>query len=71
MDRDAAIALVQEIMNGGCSDEADDRVLLEKLDRAFGCPTGYVNGLIFWPRGPEPTAAEVVDQALAYRPFAL
>lgn len=71
MDRDAAIAMVQTIMNGGYSDEAEDRLLLEQLDKALGCPTGYVSGLIFWPKGPEPTAAEVVEQALAYRPFAL
>ncbi|OIJ87262.1 hypothetical protein BIV25_39220 [Streptomyces sp. MUSC 14] len=42
----------------------------EELDRAFGRPSGCVSGLIFWPKGPEATAAEVVDQALAYRPFA-
>ncbi|WP_406447917.1 e9imm peptide [Streptomyces sp. NBC_00876] len=71
MDREAAIELVQKIMNGGCSDEAEEQVLLEQLDRALGCPAGYVSGLIFWPKGLEPTAAEVVDQALAYQPFAL
>lgn len=71
MDREAAVTLVQKIMNGGCPNEAEDHLLLEQLDRALGCPTGYISGLIFWPKGPEPTAAEVVDQALAYRPFAL
>lgn len=71
MDRDVAVALVQKIMNGGRADQAEDQLLLEQLDRAFGCPTGHVSGLIFWPKGSEPTASEVVDQALAYRPFAL
>ncbi|WP_042427126.1 hypothetical protein [Streptacidiphilus anmyonensis] len=71
MDREAAIALVQKIMNGCGVNEAACQVLLEQLDRALKCPTGYVGGLIFWPAGPEPTAAEVVDQAMAYQPFAL
>jgi hypothetical protein len=70
VERAAAIALVQKIMNGDCPDE-EMPVLLERLDRAIGCPTGHVSDLIFGPEGPEPTAAEVVDQALAYRPFAL
>jgi hypothetical protein len=71
MEREAAVALVQKIMNGDCPDDAEMQVLFEQLDRALGCPTGYVCDLIFWPKGPEPTAAEVVDQALVYRPFAL
>lgn len=45
-------------------DDAELAQVLEMLDRAFGCPSGYVSGLIFWPKGPEPTASEVVDQAL-------
>ncbi|MFJ8441673.1 e9imm peptide [Kitasatospora griseola] len=71
MDRGTAVATVQKIMAADCPDDAELAQALEMLDRAFGCPTGYVSGLIFWPKGPEPTAEEVVEQALEYRPFAL
>ncbi|MET9674026.1 e9imm peptide [Streptomyces sp. NPDC006482] len=63
--------MVQKIMDADYADDAELAQALEMLDRSFGGPSGYVSGLIFWPKGPEPTAAEVVDQALEYRPFAL
>ncbi|WP_307721561.1 e9imm peptide [Embleya hyalina] len=53
------------------ADDAEFARATEALDLALGCPNGYVSGLIFWPEGPEPTAEEVVDKALEYRPFAL
>ncbi|MER6360295.1 e9imm peptide [Kitasatospora sp. NPDC001527] len=71
MDRASAIALVQGIMDGRYTDEAGTDAVLEALDRGLACPRGHVAGLIFWPGAPDPTAAEVVDQALGYRPFAL
>ncbi|WP_175609371.1 bacteriocin immunity protein [Streptacidiphilus griseoplanus] len=71
MSREEAVALVQRIMSGDyASEEEVDRVL-EQLDSALRCPRGYVSALIFWPKRGEPSAAEVVDQALAYRPIAL
>ncbi|WP_189275342.1 e9imm peptide [Kitasatospora griseola] len=71
MARATAVALVQKIMDADCVDDAEAYDVLEALGRALGCPTGYVSDLIFWPEGRELTAAEVVDQALEYRPFAL
>ncbi|WP_069463153.1 hypothetical protein [Actinacidiphila rubida] len=71
MTREAAVRLVQDVMNVEYDEDETQRVL-DELDRGLGCPTGYVAGLIFWPKDrPEPTAAEVVDQALAYQPFVL
>ncbi|WP_237330386.1 e9imm peptide [Streptomyces sp. BA2] len=63
--------MAQKIMDADYVDDTEADRALEALDRALGCPSGYVSGLIFWPKGQEPTAAEVVEQALAYRPFAL
>ena len=70
MARETAVMLVQRVMNAECAEDEMQRVL-DQLDRALGCPSGHVCGLIFWPEGSESTAAEVVDQALAYEPFAL
>ncbi|MFD8478336.1 e9imm peptide [Kitasatospora sp. NPDC059673] len=71
MARAKAVALVQKIMDADYADDAEAYGVLTALGRALGCPTGYVSDLIFWPTGRELTAAEVVDQALEYRPFAL
>lgn len=70
MTRGAAVALVESVMSGELA-EAELEHALERLDAAFGCPRGHVAGLVYWPDGPEPTAAELVDRALAYRPIAL
>ena len=71
MTRETAITLVQKVMDVDCDEDEMARVL-DQLDRALACPTGYVSGLIFWPNdGREPTAAQVVERALAYQPFAL
>ncbi|MFD8094185.1 e9imm peptide [Streptomyces malaysiensis] len=71
MSRAEGVALVQRIMQAdyASDDEADG--WLDRLDRALACPSGHVSGLIFWPPERELSADEVVDQALAYRPFAL
>ncbi|GAA2067400.1 hypothetical protein GCM10009839_94000 [Catenulispora yoronensis] len=71
MTRDEAIALVQRIMDTDYSDNGEASHWLESLDAAFHCPSGYVSDLIFWPVTGDPTAADVVDQAQAYRPIAL
>ncbi|WP_330242615.1 e9imm peptide [Streptomyces sp. NBC_00525] len=71
MTRETAITLVQKVMDVEY-DEEEMAEVLDQLDSALACPTGYVSDLIFWPKGrQEPTAAEVVDRALAYQPFAL
>lgn len=72
MNHDEAIALVQRVMDVDYADDAEAGALLEALDRAFRCPSGYVSELIFWPPGnKELSAAEVVERAEAYRPIAL
>ncbi|MFJ8133930.1 e9imm peptide [Streptomyces hydrogenans] len=60
----------RKAMDADYADEAEAVQVLEALDRAVGRPSGYVSALILGPKGPEPTAAEVVDQAVKYRPFA-
>ncbi|NEC09607.1 bacteriocin immunity protein [Streptomyces sp. SID7909] len=71
MTRETAITLVQKIMDVEY-DEEETAEVLDRLDSALACPTGYISDLIFWPKDrQESTAAEVVDRALAYRPFAL
>ncbi|MGW4380465.1 e9imm peptide [Kitasatospora sp. NPDC004531] len=71
MDREAAVSTVQRIMDGEYADDAEVDRALVALARGLGCPGGYVSNLIFWPEGGSPTAAEIVEKALAYRPFAL
>ncbi|MFD7733873.1 e9imm peptide [Kitasatospora phosalacinea] len=71
MDRETAATTVQRVMDGDYADDEEAARLLEALGRALGCTGGYVSDLVFWPKEPEPTAEEVVDQALAYRPVAL
>ncbi|MER6398911.1 e9imm peptide [Kitasatospora sp. NPDC001603] len=71
MARETAVAMVQKDTDADYATDAELAQALAALDRAFGCPSGSVSDLVFWPKGPAPTAAEVVDQALEYRPFAL
>ena len=68
ISRAVAIELVQRIMDG---DGSDEQVMfwLDELKRCLVCP--HISDLIFWAGDPEPTAAEVVDRALAYRPIEL
>ena len=72
VERREAIDLVQRIMDLDYADDDEAADLLAALARAFGCPSGFVSDLIFWPRGNASfSAAEVVEQAAAYRPIAL
>ena len=71
MTRNEAVALVQRIMDADYDCETQAAQWLEMLGRALGCPAGYVSNLIFWPAGANPTAADIVNQALAYQPIAL
>lgn len=71
LTRDEAVALVQRIMDAEYADDGEAGRWLERLERAFGCPSGYVSDLIFGQAAEEPTAAQVIDKAVAYRPIAL
>lgn len=70
LSRAEAIALVRRIMAGDYVSETEADAWVESLKRSLGCP--HVTDLIFYPgdRGA-PTAEEVVERALAYRPIAL
>ncbi|MFD7242271.1 e9imm peptide [Streptomyces massasporeus] len=70
MSRAEAVALVQRIMQADYASDDELDAWLDRLDRALACPSGHVGDLIFWPRGLDLSADEVVDQALAYRPIA-
>lgn len=68
MSRAEAVALVLRIID---ADYASDDEVDGWLDRALACLSGHVSDLIFWPSERELSADEVVDQAVAYRPFVL
>ncbi|MBD0746674.1 e9imm peptide [Streptomyces sp. CBMA152] len=67
MAPESAVALVQKFTGGDYADDAEASGILEALDRVLAWPSGYVSGLIFWPKSRNPAVAEVVDLALAYR----
>ncbi|MFE3454623.1 hypothetical protein ACFXJ8_37445 [Nonomuraea sp. NPDC059194] len=71
LSRAEAVAAVQRIMDVDYADEREAELLLEALARSLVCPSGHLSDLIFWPKVPAPTAQQVVDEALAYRPIAL
>ena len=72
MSRDELVGLVRRIMAGeGGSQEEADRLVDLFLENV---PHPEADGLIFYPEryfGHEPTAEEVVDAALSYRPIEL
>ena len=67
LDRAELIAIVRRIMDAdGTESEID--ALITTLESNVPHPS--VSDLIFWPQdGVEPTAEQVVDVALAYRPI--
>ncbi|APS23957.1 e9imm peptide [Streptomyces sp. Tue 6075] len=71
MSRAEAVALVQRIMDVDHVSEEEANGWFDMLDRALACPNGHVSDLIFWSGKRDLSAAEVADQALAYRPIAL
>jgi hypothetical protein len=71
LSRAEAAALVQRIMDADYASDDEVDNWLDWLDRALGCSSGHVSGLIFWPPERELSADEVVEQALAYRPIPL
>lgn len=70
--RERLIGLVQRIMDGDCTSDDEVDTLVAVFKAAVVYPGAY--SLIFWPSDEfdhEPTAAEVVDRALGYRPIEL
>ena len=65
MERDEAIVVVQRLMAGGYTDD-EANGWLDRLERELVCP--HISDLIFWPDEPL-SAVDVVDRAIAYRPF--
>jgi len=72
LNREQLISLVDNIMQGRGS-EQEVAVWRTLIDRSVPCPDGYVFDLIFYPHvnGLEgnPTAEEVVERALSYKPI--
>lgn len=70
MNQSEAIARVQSIMTGDYASEAEADAWVDMLKRSLGCPR--IADLIFYPEDDGlPTAEDVVERALAYRPTAL
>ncbi|KOU84764.1 MULTISPECIES: hypothetical protein [unclassified Streptomyces] len=69
MTRDEAVELVQHLMDGSITDDAEADAALESLKVGLRCP--HISNYIFWDFDPALTADKVVDRALAYEPFAL
>ena len=67
IDRAKLIELVQALMNGTPSEE-EDHAYLSLVQRYVPHPA--VADLIYWPKNGEPTAEQVIDEALAWRPDA-
>ncbi|KOV38521.1 hypothetical protein ADK97_10160 [Streptomyces sp. H021] len=61
--------LVQRLMDGSISDEAEADAALESLKVGLRCP--HITNYIFWDFDPDLSAEKVVDRALTYKPFAL
>ncbi|MGW2558162.1 e9imm peptide [Streptomyces sp. NPDC001514] len=69
MSRDAAIPLVQQLMDANTADQAETDAILAVLERGLGCP--HISDYVYWDFDPELSAAKIVDRALAYKPIAL
>ncbi|MFD7783054.1 e9imm peptide [Streptomyces nojiriensis] len=69
MTRDEAVELVQRLMGGSITDEAEANTAVESLEVGLRCP--HITNYIFWDFDPDLNAERVVDRALAYGPFAL
>ncbi|MFD1832462.1 e9imm peptide [Streptomyces desertarenae] len=65
MTREEALLLVRRLLEGDYADEAEGDALVDGFERGLVCP--HVGDYIHCDRGPETTADEVVDRALAYR----
>ena len=74
LSRDELVALVQRILDGDDAEDEQDR-LVRTFEQSVVHPGA--SDLIYWPERradgswPEPTADEIVDAALAYKPIEL
>ncbi len=71
-ERDRLIEIVLRLLNGTCASDAEVDQLVAEFER--GVPDPRAVDLVFWPHqhfDREPTAAEIVDRALSYRPTEL
>ncbi|MFJ2708017.1 e9imm peptide [Streptomyces sp. NPDC087428] len=69
MSRDEALPLVQRLLGGDVTSEAEGNEILDALCRGLACP--HLSDYIYWDFEPDLSAAKVVDRALAYKPIAL
>lgn len=70
MTREEAVLLVQRLMDGAPVTEAEGDGIVEALELGLRCP--HVSDYIFYPGpGQNPSAEQVVERAMAYRPIAL
>ncbi|MFD7085391.1 e9imm peptide [Streptomyces sp. NPDC059918] len=70
MTREEAVHLVQLLMDGGTTSEAEDDSIIEALQQGLRCP--HIIDYIFHPAPrAELTAEQAVDRAMAYRPITL
>lgn len=70
MGWEEAVALVGRIIEPDYADDDEPSGWIDRLGSALACPAGHLGDPIFWPKGPAPSAEEVVEQALAHRPTA-
>jgi hypothetical protein len=68
------IELAQRIIDANGTEEEIDS-WLEHMEQSISLPNGYMSDLIFHPQrnglGENPSAAEIIDRALSYKPLQL
>jgi hypothetical protein len=68
------IERTQRIMDADATEE-EISSWLEHIERSISLPNGYMSDLIFYPQrnglGEHPTAEEIIDRALSYKPIRL
>nr|WSX50731.1 bacteriocin immunity protein [Streptomyces sp. NBC_00974] len=70
MTRAEAVRLVQQLTDGDIASEDEGSEIIEALERGLRCP--HVSDYIFYPGADQqPSAEQVVERALTYRPIAL
>ncbi|MFD6874721.1 MULTISPECIES: hypothetical protein [unclassified Streptomyces] len=65
MTHDAAVALVDRLLDGSITDEAEAEAALETLKVELRCPHIYCDF------APELSAEKIMNRVMAYKPFAL
>lgn len=69
MSRDEALPLVQRLLGGDITSEAEGDEILDALCRGLACP--HLSDYICWDFEPDLSADKIVDRALTYKPIAL